>query len=106
MTLINHPRMSHPFQRGGPPVDPRGGGVPVCNKHQGEGEPRRGGRDESPFPRRVGSRDESPREGWGDRNESSKRGDKGGEGLHQSQPRGGGGGQLWPFKTQYLLRRF
>ena len=31
------------FRGGGPPVDPRGGGVPVCNKHQGEGEPRRGG---------------------------------------------------------------
>ena len=38
-----------------------------------------------------------------------KGGDKGGGGLHQSQPRGGGGGHnmlMCPFKTQYLLRQF
>ena len=37
---------------GGPPAEPRGGGVPVCNRHQEEG---RGDCDESPFPKR----------GWG-----------------------------------------
>ena len=47
-----------------------------------------------PFQKGVGGRDESPEEGWGDRDESSKRGDKGGGELHQSQPRGGGGGQI------------
>ena len=57
--------VSHPFlaevecsdesffsEGGGPPAEPRGGGVPVCNQHQEEG---RGDRDESPFSRR----------GWG-----------------------------------------
>ena len=37
------------FRGGGPPADPRRGGVPVCNMHQGEGD-----RDESPFPRTGG----------------------------------------------------
>ena len=83
MTLIHHPRMSL-FS---------GSGLPDCNKHQGEGEPREGGTVMShTFQEGVGGRDESPKEGWGDRDESSKRGDKGGRGLHQSQPRGGGGG--------------
>ena len=82
MTLIQHPRMSHPFQRG---VG--------------------GDRDESPE-EELGDRDESPKEGWGDRDESPKRGVSQGGGLHQSQSRGGGGGQLCPLKTQYLLRRF
>ena len=55
---------SHPFLGEG---DPRGGGVPVCNRHQWEGGPKGwgtvisypfqggvGGRDKSPFLRRVG----------------------------------------------------
>ena len=60
-------------------MDLRGGGVPVCNMHQGEEELRGGGdRDESPFPRRGGGRDESPFPNRGrDRDESpfTKRGD-------------------------------
>ena len=43
-----------------------------------------GGRDESPFPKRS----------RGDRDESFKKGGKGGGGVHQSQPRGGGWGRL------------
>ena len=64
---------------GGPPADLRGGGVPVCNKHQREGEPRGGGTVMShPFQEGVGGRDESPKEGWGDRDESPKEGWGGG----------------------------
>ena len=74
--------MSHPFLGEG---EPRGGGVPVCNGHQGKGGQGVGDRDKSPFPRRgggtvmrhlfqgeVGYCDESssPRRGWGDRDES------------------------------------
>ena len=43
-----------------------------------------GNRDESPFPRRGGGSVLS-----------HPKGDKGGGGLHQSQPREGGGGRLW-----------
>ena len=48
--------VSHPFlgevecsdessfsEGGGPPAEPRGGGVPVCNQHQEEGKPSGGG---------------------------------------------------------------
>ena len=53
INILNHPsKIKHLVSSedessfsggGGPPVDPRGGGVPVCNKHQGEGELRGGG---------------------------------------------------------------
>ena len=44
MTPIHHPRMFIFFRRRGTPCGPKGGGVvPVCNMHQGEGEPRGGG---------------------------------------------------------------
>ena len=52
MTPIHLLRISHPFQGEGDPL-----------RTQGEGS--------HPF---VGGRDESPKEGWGDRDESSKRG--------------------------------
>ena len=51
---------------GGPPADPRGGGVglPICNMHQGEGEPRGGGTMMShPLQEGVGDRDESTKRG-------------------------------------------
>ena len=61
MTPIHHSRISHPFQGGGPPADPRGGGLPVYDMHQGEGEPRGGGIVMShPFQEEVGGRDELP----------------------------------------------
>ena len=85
------------FRGRGTPCGPKGRGcVPVCNMHQGKGEPRGGGTVMShPFQEGVGGRDESLKEGWGDRDESSKRGVSQG-GLHQSQPRGGSGGcRLW-----------
>ena len=80
--------VSHPFlgevkcsdessfsEGGGPPAESKGGGIPVCNRHQEEG---RGDCDESPFPRR----------GWGDRDKLSFSGGGGpprthGEGLRR-----------------------
>ena len=88
--------MSHPFQGEGDPLQTQGEGAyqsVTSTKERGS--------------QGVGGRDESPKEGLGVCDESSKREDKEGGGLHQSQQRGGVGGfQLWPFKTQYLLRRF
>ena len=90
MTPIHHPRMSHPFQGEGTPCGPKGRGD--CDKSP---FPRRGGGTVLSHPKKGwgGDRDESPKEGWGDRDESSKRGVSQG-GLHQSQSRGGGGGQI------------
>ena len=86
MTLIYHPRMSHPFQgEGDPPRTLGGGDVTVCNMQQGEGEPRGGGAVMShPYQEGVGAEMSHPKRGGG----------QGRMGLHQSQPRGGGGGQI------------
>ena len=101
MTPIHHPRMSHSFRGGGTPCGPKGRGVPVCYKHQGEGEPR-GGRTCHPFQEGVAGRDESPKEGWGtvmsnpkkgwgDRDESPKRGVSRGGSTNHNQGEGWGG---------------
>ena len=74
-----------------------------------------------PFQEGVGGRDESPKEVWKDRDGSPF--PKRGGGTVMSHPKGGtkeegappitakrrGWGHIllmWPFKTQYLLRRF
>ena len=96
------------FRGRGTHCGPRGRGVPVCNMHQGEGELRGGGIVMShPFQEGVGGPWWVTQKRVGPCWVIQK-----GRVPREAPPiliEGRGGGQImlmWPFKTQYLLRRF